>query len=179
MNSWKMAALLAFALLLVRPAAADSISDSLTVFDAAGNVVYQVSVTEANEDPNEIYFINVPGLINPAQFGNATTVLDADGSYSDIFGIAGVNGDLFLAFNSDTEGFPALYGSQGAIFLPEGNGGFFDATMYLSPDLIAQGYSAQFFSDGDEAAVPEPGTLILLATGLAGAAGSLRKRLAR
>jgi len=175
MKRWMIGTLLASVMIVALPALADTLSDSLTVFDPAGNVAYSVSVTEGLEDPNEIYFINVSGLIDPSQVGNATTLVEPDGSYSDIFGVAGINGALFLAFNSDIEGFPAAYGSQGNIFLPEGQGGVFDATMYLDPGLQAQGFHAQFFSDGD-AVVPEPGTLTLLATGLLGTLGSIRKR---
>ena len=183
MKRWTLAVLMACALGLAAPAWADTVSDYLAVRDANGNVVYSVSVTESLEDPNEIYFINVPGLVNVAQFGNATTLCEGfthcsptDGFYSDIYGIASINGDLFLAFNSDSETAPAAYGSQGAIFLPEGNGGIFDATQYLDPSLVAQGYTAQFFSDSDNK-IPEPGTMTLLGTGLLGAIGSLRKRL--
>ncbi|MBZ5648428.1 MAG: PEP-CTERM sorting domain-containing protein [Acidobacteriia bacterium] len=175
MNRWMIGTLLASVMIVALPAIADTLSDSLTVFDPAGNVAYSISVTEALEDPNEIYFINVSGLIDPNQYANATTLVEPDGSYSDIFGVGSINGTLYLSFNSDIEGFPAAYGSQGAIFLPEGQGGVFDATMYLDPGLQAQGFTAQFFSDGD-VVVPEPGTLTLLATGLLGTLGSIRKR---
>ena len=174
------------ALLLAAPVWAGPISDSFTVFDANGNIAYQASVSETFEDPTQIYYINVIGIADPNQFGNATTLCEGTsycdqfgGNYSDIFGVAiEPDGNFYLAFNSDSENAPAAYGSQGNIFMPEGSGGNFDATMYLDPSLQAQGYTAQFFSDGDPAPIPEPGTITLLGTGLVGAIGALRKRLA-
>jgi len=176
MKRWIFGAGLACALLFASPLFADNISDYFRVTDPNGKVVYQFAVSEGIEDPNEIYFINVKGLVDPSQFGNATTLVEPDGSFSDIFGIASINGDLFLAFNSDSETSPAAYGNQGNIFLEEGQGGTWDATMYLNPSLQAQGYTAQFWSDGD-VVVPEPGTMALLGAGLMGVIGSLRKRL--
>ena len=171
------------ALLVAAPGWADTISDSFTVYDASGNVAYSVSVLEAIEDPNQIYYIPVIGLADPNQFNNATTLCEGNsicdanhGPYSDIFGVAVLaDGNYYLAFNSDTELFEAAYGSQGAIFMPEGSGGYFDATVYLDPSFQARGYTAQFFSDSD---VPEPATLALFGSGL-GMLGSLRKRFMR
>src|SRR5438552_4119238 len=81
------------------------VSDSLIVYDPSGKVAYRVDAPEP-EDPTAIYSINVPGLVDPGQFGNATTLVEPGGSpltgpYSDIFGVASLAGGLFLAFNSD------------------------------------------------------------------------------
>ena len=168
----KKMVLLALGLLLIVPMAqADKVSDALIVFGPDGQVIAQVSVLESQEDPNAIYWIPDPSLINPAMFGYATTLLEHDGSYSDIFGICNCGGQLVLAFNSDGDGVPAAFGGQGYYYLPEGRG-FFDATIYLNPELVARGFRAQFYSDGD---VPEPGTLILFGSGLVALARKLRK----
>ena len=188
MKRWILGASLACALIFAAPLRADTVSDWLTVFDAAGNVATcgtppgpcTVSVLEAAEDNTEIYFINDASIVDPNQYGNAVVLVEADGSFSDIFGLASINGGPpVLAFNSDVEGAPPLYAIGGVptfTYTPEGNGGTFDATMFLSTDLRNAGYTAQFFTDGD-AVVPEPGTLVLLGSGLLGAIGSLRKRI--
>jgi PEP-CTERM motif len=137
-------------------------SDSMTVYDPTGAIFAQKVVFDANEDPTVIY--TVPGVpIDPAQYGSATTLLEPNGSYSDIFGVAKVNGTLFLGFSSDTETTQTPYGPQGKFFLPEGNG-VFDATMYLDTGLQAQGFKATFISDTD--AVPEPASLALMGIGV-------------
>lgn len=153
-----------------------TVSDSLTVFDPTGAIFAQVIVTEANEDPNQTYFINIPNLIDPNQFGNPTSLIETNGQHSDIFGVANTNGGLFLGFNSDSETVPAPFG-PGPIVLNEPPGGItVSATQYLNPALQEQGFTAQFFSDGDK--VPEPATLLLVGTGLAGIAVRRRKRSA-
>ena len=151
-------------------------SDTLTVFNPDGTVFASVSAKEEEEqnDPKMIAFINIPGLADPNQ-PNATTLVEPDGSYSDIFGVYSPNGtDVYLAFNSDTEDIQAPFGDQGSIFLHEGNG-VHDATMYLSPGYRGEGFTATFVSDVEN--VPELDASALMGIGMAGLAGmSLRHR---
>jgi PEP-CTERM motif len=155
-------------------------SDALVVC-APNNTVYDfVSVLEANEDPNAIYTLAIAAP-DPNQFGFATTFCEFDVPcgpglldyyYSDIFGVASVNGALYLGFSSDGEnGTP--YGGQGFYYVPASQGDWlrwYDATMYLDPALQAQGYTAYFTS------VPEPTTLLLIGSGIGLLARRLRKK---
>ena len=148
------------------------VSDSLTVFDPTGSIFAQVTATEADEitnGPGQVYIIPMAGLVDSTQFGNATTLFESGNPSfsSDIFGIASLvagcldpNG-LCLGFSSDTETLPQPFGTF-PINLPEGNG-VFDATMYLTPDFQAQGFTAQFVSDSE---VPAPPSLVLLGLGV-------------
>jgi len=144
-------------------------SDCLVVFNAAGAVVSSVAAAEP-ENPAIIF--TVPGIApDPAQFNNATSLLEPGGNsfsgpFSDIFGVAQINGAFFLGFASDDEVTTPL-GNQGAIFLFETGAGPYNATMYLAPALRAAGDTAQFFSDVE---VPEPASLILLGSSLLGLA---------
>jgi len=179
-------ALAAIALLLcVMPLAAQPLpcqigwnqySDVLIVCTPTGQLSDWVGVTEVNEDPNAIYTLATPP--DPTQFGNATTFCEFSSPcgpglpqqyYSDIFGVASVNGVLYMAFSSDAEG-GSPYGIQGAIFLPEPNG-FYNATMYLDPTLQSLGYTAWF-----QSSVPEPASLLLIGSGIGLLARKLRKK---
>ncbi len=145
-------------------------SDSLIVYGPTGAVIASVSIDESSESPTAIYVLNFAGT-NP-NLTKATTLIEPDGSFSDIFGIVGINGRRSLAFNSDSNTAPAVFGGQGQIFLPEG-GGSFDASLYLDPALVALGYTAVFQSD----VIPEPGSLILFGTGLLAVSIALRRRM--
>jgi MYXO-CTERM domain-containing protein len=173
------------------PAAAGVIpSDSLTVYDPNGNIAVFPDITGAptpaivvvadfNEDPSTVYSINIPGIVDPTQFGNPTNLIEPGTTalpvwFSDIFGVAiDANGQLLLSFSSDTETSPSKFAGVGTIMLPEGNG-VFDATMYLERGLQAQGYHAQFISDSEPVPTPAalPGALGL------GALLVLRRRIA-
>ena len=158
------------------------ISDSLTVYDPAGAVFAWVGITEAEEEanPTNVKFINIPSLVDPNQFGNAITLIEPNGTYSDIFGVYTPNGtDLFLAFSSDTEAAGTPFGGgggNGQTFVDEGNG-HHDATKYLNLDLQRLGYTAMFISDAANTSVPELDASALMSIGIAGLAGlSLRHR---
>ena len=150
--------------------AGSPVSDTFTIFSPTGSVYDSISITEDEElaDPNNIVYFTDSNLVNPDMWGFATTLLEPNGQYSDIFGIAYVNGGYYLAFSSDTET-STPYGWQGYYFLPEGNG-VLDATKYLNTNLVGSGYTAEFRSD-----VPEPTTLLLLGFGLTALAGVRRK----
>jgi hypothetical protein len=155
------------------------ISDQLTVFDSNANIVGQVGVREDGsifglhaacngptcgslEGSANIYYIDVPVL---AAFSTPTMVLESSTVGSDVFGTINLGiGYLTLFFNSDSEAVEFNPGVGGYILVPEGDG-FADATPYLASDLIASGFTAQFFSDPEVA--PEPGTVALFAAGIA------------
>jgi hypothetical protein len=164
-----MAALTAFA------QATSPVSDSLTVYDPNHNIVASVIATEADEaanGPNFIYSIPATSVaVDTSKFGNYTVLVEPDGTLSDIFGIASVNGALALSFSSDTD--PGSFSQPpGSIVLPE-TGDPVDATMYLDPQLQARGYTAAFQSDADT--VPDGGaTAGLLVLGML-SLGALRK----
>lgn len=169
----------------IPPVTAPPVSDSMTIYDPAGAVVDggQLVVYENDEDPNVIYtidlsyiFINDQPLevVDSSKYGFATTLYHPDESYSDVFGVVfGANTETgyALGFSSDGEGIETPYGASGYYFLPEGDG-IFDATMYLNPELVRLGYTAEFRSDTDS--IPEPAPLALMGIG-AIALSSLRK----
>ena len=164
------------------------ISDSLTVFDPTGAIFAQVSSAEDSTEDNTVISFIVPGLVgvDPTQFTKSTILLEPGGNalngpYSDVFGVALVQGVFVLGFESDSEigGPPVDAGPPSqfpnATYLQETNG-LFDATLYLSVALQDLGYRAVFQSDLDAQSVPEPATLTLLGLGALGLAGYAWRR---
>jgi PEP-CTERM motif len=149
------------------------ISDNFRVFDQNHQEVYSKYVTKEQEDLNGIgtlYYIEADGLADPNQWGNYTSVLKAPDYQvmSDAFGAIYRGTDLLLFFQSDTSTEPCPFPLGPNIVFetlqPTGRyGGIFDATMYLSPDLQAQGWTADFESG---MSVPEPATVILMGSGI-------------
>lgn len=156
-------------------------SDVLQVFDNHGNPVCNATANEQREDGDQVYYLHyfdcltlqsLGGVVNTAQFGNYTQLMDPNGTRSDVFGIANI-GSKYLpmyvfGFTSDGSGEQAstsdFYKSGGLVTtLNEGNGGPFDATKYLPQYLQCEGWTATFTSDSE---APEPASTGL-ATGLA------------
>src|SRR5689334_3300281 len=63
-------------------------SDVLFVKDATGAVVSIARADEATEDPSAIVCVRPDIAVDVTQFGNATTLVESDGTFSDIFGVA-------------------------------------------------------------------------------------------
>jgi len=173
-------AVLAIGLLLgSAPATATSItaSDSLTVYDGSGAVLFSVSATEDQEkdDPGRLFYISPKDL---SSFSDAANIFlcDPNGKISDEFGIfklddyskdsKGSDGwswgsndqedQYVLGFISDPADFDVKC-DKTITCVPEATGVFpGNATLFLSDKLQDKGYTATFISDIEP--VPEPAT---------------------
>src|ERR1700730_15046564 len=148
-------------------------SDSLVIFfhgnmvSNGGGPTFGWNVFESeNDEPSTFHFSSVP--FDPALGARIPTQLvePSDFTVSDAFGVfdLGGQGNPHLGFISNV---PTDFPFAGGLRLLE-LCGFdacsFDATVYLAPDLRAQGYTALFTSDVD--AVPLPAAFPLFASGL-------------
>lgn len=157
-----------------------AISDSLTVYSPTSVIVGQVGVYDdgsifgfhaactgptcgVTEDSPNIYYIDLSGLTNYTNTTPNTMLLDSPSVGSDVFGQINLDAGFRLFFESNN-GTVEFLPNSSYLLVPEGNG-YADATAYLTADLRASGYTAQFYSVPD-AAAPEPGTLLFLACGL-------------
>lgn len=130
------------------PATAQDIGDGFYLIAPDGSVIPLLELAEVDEQPGVYYYVPVIGLADPAQFGNATALLNFPQEISDIFGVVLLaDGNYYLAFGSDVPPDDAYFPYQPSIFMDESPDGRHDATMYLDPNVQALGYTLLFFSD--------------------------------
>ena len=158
------------------PAAADS---WMTVYDLNGDVYQQVIATEATKAANGSGFVYIIPFvdIDDSQFNSYTTLYAGSDptAISDVFGLYDIGGISYLSFSSDFVGDQEDFYFLGMPlnannFLNQGQP--FVATQYLSPEMQREGYTAWYQSSP----VPEPGSLILLGTGIMGVALYFRRK---
>jgi hypothetical protein len=189
--------LLASVVFAALPSMADSISDTLTVFLPNGTIFAQISALESQEgNGDQLFFIGSKSLGAKAEVGNPLVLCESGTcnsstphtNLSDIVGIIPVTiagkTFFFLGFTSDggnglATGIETAFGGLGNRFQVEQPNATIDVSMFLDLGLRNQGWTATFVSDGDATVVPEPGTLVLLGSGLIGIAGLARRRMSR
>ena len=176
----KAACVAAILLALCVPVSAATISDLLQVFDPTGAVTAMVGVYEDGtvvgtdpgyinlfggpvvgaEDPNGFYYIDQPGLANPAAIGSIVLLFDPAGYYSDLVTVADLGNGPVIGFNSGINSiYSVIFGPNPPVTPIVEDGLPVDVSS-----LVNEGYTATFVSDP---AVPEPFTPGLTLSGLA------------
>ncbi len=182
---FKLALPLACVVLSAVPSFANVITDTLIVYNVTNTIIAQVTAFGPGNG-SAIYTLP-PGFAKVSEFGNATVfceTLPCNASspvtnFSDIVGIVGFNTPPLRLFGFSSDGGSGSgtpYGSQGAIFVLEQPGVPYNVTMYLDPALQRAGDTA-WFTSYEFSTVPEPGTMVLLGTGLLGLMGVSRRFL--
>ena len=168
------------------PAAAQAPVSDTVFFFQRGQLVLSFPLTETGEGGLTTFFLllGVSPTGNPAQYGSYTVLTEPDGTISDVMGVVpgNVMGTFNLAFSSDAETgltmVPSAFinptGAGTPVTMPEGNGGPFDVTQYLSPTLQNMSITATFQSDAE--GVPEPTAFALLGIGGLGLVGYAWRR---
>lgn len=141
------------------------VSDWLRVYNPAGSIAYSVQATEADEVANPAlynYTINVPGLADPSWWDNKVIFVMENGTtVSDTLGVShfpSVDPGYYLSFCSDSDPYPIPVSPvPGRDIVLQETGAPLDVTQLLAPDLRANGWTAQFWSDPSESSVPDGG----------------------
>jgi hypothetical protein len=162
--------------------------DGSITYNGAGQIGGTPPTPGSGEDSNFLYYMSIdsPGMFDPAWlYPNHGIVLREGGVFSDLVAVFNTGSPSAPVYSlgfysgeggpndsatglcppSDGKTYPSVCNFEEADF----NG---DITSMLSAQLIANGWTATFWSDVD---TPEPATLILFGIGLA--ALGLRKRI--